>query len=250
MSATHLSLDGKVALVTGASRGIGQAIAKVYAQAGAFVYATSTSESGAAYIQAYLDVHGRGICLNVNDKEAVDALMQNIVNEKKCIDILVNNAGITQDALALRMKSEQWQNVLQTNLHAVFDLCQAAIKPMARARSGCIINITSVIAAIGNAGQANYAASKAGVVAMTQSLAKELGGRNIRINCIAPGFITTDMTAQLSDEQKADITQHIALQRLGDVEDVAQAALFLASSAANYITGSVLHVNGGMYMNH
>lgn len=243
------ALNHKVALVTGASRGIGLAIAKKLIQAGAYVYGTSTSEAGRAQLQEIFGEAGRALVLNVNDTEQQKQIIDLIIQEKSALDILVNNAGITQDALAMRMKPQQWQDVIDTNLSAVFYLSQLAIKPMMKARQGSIINITSIIAAIGNMGQVNYAASKAGVVAISKTLAKELGSRGVRVNCIAPGFIQTDMTNQLTDEQKQAITQHIPLQTLGEVDDIAYAVNYLASDAAKYITGSVLHVNGGMHMN-
>jgi 3-oxoacyl-[acyl-carrier protein] reductase len=235
-------LEGKIALVTGASRGIGQAIAQELGKQGAKVVGTSTSESGAK------NVPGIGKVLNVRDPAQCDALVGSIQKEIGDIAILVNNAGITRDNLALRMKDADWDEVMETNLRAVFRLSRAVMRGMMKARWGRIINITSVVGASGNPGQANYAAAKAGVVGMTKSLARELGSRNITVNCVAPGFIDTDMTRALSDEQRKALLEHIPLGRLGASQDVAAAVAYLASPAAGYVTGSVLHVNGGMYM--
>jgi 3-oxoacyl-[acyl-carrier protein] reductase len=233
-------LEGKLALVTGASRGIGQAIAEALAKQGARVVGTSTSEDGARRINA--PINGR--VLDVRNAEQCDAL----VKELGEVAILVNNAGITRDNLALRMKDEDFDEVIATNLRAVFRLSRAVMRGMMKARWGRIINITSVVGASGNPGQANYAAAKAGVVGMTKSLAAELGSRNITVNCVAPGFIDTDMTRALSEEQKKALLGHIPLGRLGTPQDVAAAVAYLASPAAGYVTGAVLHVNGGMYM--
>jgi 3-oxoacyl-[acyl-carrier protein] reductase len=235
-------LEGKVALVTGASRGIGQAIAQELAKQGAKVVGTSTSESGAK------NVPGIGKVLNVRDPAQCDALVGSIQKEIGDIAILVNNAGITRDNLALRMKDADWDEVMETNLRAVFRLSRAVMRGMMKARWGRIINITSVVGASGNPGQANYAAAKAGVVGMTKSLARELGSRNITVNCVAPGFIDTDMTRALSEEQRQALLEHIPLGRLGTGQDIAAAVAYLASPAAGYVTGAVLHVNGGMYM--
>ena len=235
-------LDGKIALVTGASRGIGHAIAAELASRGAKVIGTSTSESGAKSIP------GIGKVLNVRDAAQMDALVESIQKEVGDIAILVNNAGVTRDNLALRMKDADWDEVMETNLRAVFRLSRAVMRGMMKARWGRIINITSVVGAAGNAGQANYAAAKAGVVAMTKSLARELGSRNITVNCVAPGFIDTDMTRALSDEQRKALLEQIPLGRLGTPQDVAAAVAYLASPAGSYVTGAVLHVNGGMYM--
>ena len=229
-------LDGKVALVTGASRGIGLAIAEELRRLGANVIGTSTTEEGAKRI------HGR--VLDVRDAEQCDALIKEIGE----VAILVNNAGITRDNLALRMKAADWDEVMETNLRAIFRLSRAVMRGMMKARWGRIINITSVVGAAGNAGQANYAAAKAGVVGMTKSLARELGSRNITVNCVAPGFIDTDMTRALSDEQRKALLENIPLGRLGTPQDVAAAVAYLASPGGGYITGAVLHVNGGMYM--
>jgi 3-oxoacyl-[acyl-carrier protein] reductase len=234
-------LDGKVALVTGASRGIGRAIALELARQGAKVYGTATTEEGAKGI-AGSNLSGRA--LNVQDAAACDALVKEIGD----IAILVNNAGITRDNLALRMKDEDFDAVIDTNLRAVFRLSRAVMRGMMKARWGRIINITSVVGASGNPGQANYAAAKAGVVGMTKSLAAELGSRGITVNCVAPGFIDTDMTRALSDEQRKALLEHVPLGRLGMPEDIAAAVAYLASPQAGYVTGAVLHVNGGMYM--
>ena len=236
------TLEGKVALVTGASRGIGRAIAEELARHGAKVLGTATSAEGAARVP------GIGRVLNVRDTAQMDALVAEIEKEHGAIAILVNNAGITKDNLALRMKDADWDEVMETNLRAVFRLSRAVMRGMMKARWGRIINITSVVGEAGNAGQANYAAAKAGVVGMTKSLARELGARNITVNCVAPGFIDTDMTRALSEEQRSALLAQIPLGRLGEAPDVAAAVAYLASPAAGYVTGCVLHVNGGMYM--
>jgi 3-oxoacyl-[acyl-carrier protein] reductase len=231
-----------VALVTGASRGIGHAIAGELRRQGAKVLGTATSAEGAA------QVPGIGKVLNVRDNAQMDGLVAEIEREHGAIAILVNNAGITRDTLALRMKDADWDEVLETNLRAVFRLSRAVMRGMMKARWGRIINITSVVGAAGNAGQANYAAAKAGVVGMTKSLARELGSRSITVNCVAPGFIDTDMTRALSEAQRSALLAQIPLGRLGEAADVAAAVAYLASPAASYVTGCVLHVNGGMYM--
>ncbi len=235
-------LEGKLALVTGASRGIGRAIAIELARRGAKVVGTSTSEAGAKGISAI------GKVLDVRDAAQCDALIESIQKEHGDVLILVNNAGITRDALVLRMKDADWDEVIETNLRAVFRLSRAVMRGMMKARWGRIINITSVVGAAGNPGQANYAAAKAGVVGMTKSLAAELGSRNVTVNCVAPGFIDTDMTRALTEAQRTALLEHIPLGRLGAPEDVAAAVAYLASPAAGYVTGTVLHVNGGMYM--
>jgi len=245
----NLDLTGQIALVTGASRGIGQAIADALMQAGAKVIGTATTADGAAAIDARLKANGgRGVALNVTDPKACEDIIDLIVKDFGGIQILVNNAGITRDQLAMRMKSEEWTDVIDTNLSAVFRLSQAVLRPMMKARSGRIINITSIVGHMGNPGQANYAAAKAGVSGMTRALAREIGSRNITVNCVAPGFIDTDMTRALSEEQQNSLKANIPLARLGTPEDVAQAVAFLASPAAAYITGNTLHVNGGLYL--
>jgi 3-oxoacyl-[acyl-carrier protein] reductase len=245
----NLDLTGQIALVTGASRGIGQAIADALMQSGAKVIGTATTAKGAAAIDARLKGNGgRGVALNVTDPKACEDIIDSIVKDFGGIQILVNNAGITRDQLAMRMKSEEWTDVIDTNLSAVFRLSQAVLRPMMKARTGRIINITSIVGHMGNAGQANYAAAKAGVSGMTRALAREIGSRNITVNCVAPGFIDTDMTRALSEEQQNALKSNIPLARLGTPEDVASAVAFLASPAAAYITGNTLHVNGGLYL--
>src|SRR3954463_13515848 len=240
-----MNLAGKLALVTGASRGIGQAIAAELANQGARVVGTATTDDGAAGISQKGMV---GKTLNVRDAAQTDALIEAVQKEFGDILILVNNAGITRDNLALRMKDADWDEVMETNLRAVFRLSRAVMRGMMKARWGRIINITSVVGVAGNAGQANYAAAKAGVLGMTKSLARELGARNITVNCVAPGFIDTDMTRALSEEQRAALLTQIPLGRLGEAAEVAAAVAYLASPAAGYVTGNCLHVNGGMYM--
>ncbi|MBF6616543.1 3-oxoacyl-ACP reductase FabG [Pollutimonas thiosulfatoxidans] len=242
-------LEGKLALVTGATRGIGKAIALELATQGATVVGTATSEAGAVSISDMLaDLGGRGVVLDVNDVDACEALIHELAQGNGGPQILVNNAGITRDNLAMRMKDDDWDAVVETNLSAVFRLSRAAIKPMMKARWGRIINITSVIGSTGNPGQANYAAAKAGVAGMGRALARELGSRNITVNCVAPGFIETDMTRALNETQTAAILTQIPLGRMGSATDVACAVSFLAGPQAGYITGTTLHVNGGMYM--
>jgi 3-oxoacyl-[acyl-carrier protein] reductase len=245
------ALDKQVALVTGASRGIGRAIALVLARQGATVIGTATSEAGAAGIGEALAAEGltgRGVVLEVNDAQAIDALIDSIVKEFGALNVLVNNAGITRDQLAMRMKDDEWDAVIDTNLKAVFRLSRAVLRPMMKARGGRIINITSVVGSAGNPGQLNYAAAKAGVAGMTRALAREIGSRNITVNCVAPGFIDTDMTKVLPEEQQAALKTQIPLGRLGSPEDIGHAVAFLASPQAGYITGTTMHVNGGMYM--
>lgn len=241
----------KVALVTGASRGIGQSIALELARQGAIVIGTATSEAGAAAITEYLQqagATGRGLALNVTDATSVDATIAAIQAEYGEIAILVNNAGITRDNLLMRMKDDEWDEIIQTNLTSVFRLSRAVLRAMMKARYGRIINIASVVGAMGNAGQTNYAAAKAGMVGFSKSLAREVGSRNITVNCVAPGFIDTDMTRALPEAQREALLTHIPLGRLGQVDDIAHAVGFLASTQAGYVTGATLHVNGGMYM--
>jgi 3-oxoacyl-[acyl-carrier protein] reductase len=245
---TAVSSPG-VALVTGASRGIGRAIAQQLAARGWQVVGTATSTGGAEAVGALLGERGEGAVLDVNDAPGCEALVERIVKTRGGLQLLVNNAGITRDNLAMRLKDEDWQAVIDTNLGAVFRLCRLAMRPMMKQRWGRIVNITSVVGSSGNAGQANYAAAKAGVAGMTRALAKELGSRNITVNCVAPGFIETDMTAALSEQQTQALLGGIALGRLGRPDDVAHAVAFLASAEAGYITGCTLHVNGGLYMN-
>lgn len=242
-------LQGEIALVTGASRGIGAAIADTLAAQGATVVGTATSVSGAAAIDERLAVHGgHGRALNVTDAEAVDRLIDAIGKELGAISILVNNAGITRDNLLMRMKDDDWQAIIDTNLTSVFRTSKAVMRGMMKARKGRIINIASVVGVTGNPGQTNYAAAKAGIIAFSKSLAKEIGSRGVTVNVVAPGFIDTDMTKALPDEAKAALLQQIALGHLGQPEDIANAVAFLAGPSASYITGETLHVNGGMYM--
>jgi len=250
MSTTTTEFKGQVALVTGASRGIGAAIALELAQQGLKVIGTATSDEGAARISAALAAFPgcRGANLNVNDAASGEALIDDIVKSQGGLHVLVNNAGITRDTLAMRMKDDDWDAVLDTNLKAVFRMSRAAIRPMMKQRYGRIISITSVVGASGNPGQANYAAAKAGVAGMTRALARELGSRNITVNCVAPGFIATDMTAALPEAQHQALMAQIPLGKLGAPEDIAHAVSYLASPQAAYVTGQELHVNGGMHM--
>jgi 3-oxoacyl-[acyl-carrier protein] reductase len=244
-------LNDKIALVTGATRGIGRAIALELSRQGATVIGTATSEDGAGKISAYLaesGVKGRGIVLNVTDAAQTDAVLADIAKESGAITILVNNAGITRDNLAMRMGDDEWDAVIDTNLKAVFRLSRGVMRGMMKARFGRIVNISSVVGYSGNAGQANYCAAKAGVAGLSRSLARELGSRNITVNCVAPGFIATDMTHALTEEQKAAMLASIPLGRAGTPEDVAGAVGFLVSPAASYVTGTTVHVNGGMFM--
>jgi 3-oxoacyl-[acyl-carrier protein] reductase len=247
----NISLTGQVALVTGASRGIGEGIARELARQGATVIGTSTSEDGAAKVGAMLkglSAQGKGASLDVNDGERINALCEEIQREFGAISILVNNAGVTRDNLLMRMKDEEWDEILDTDLKSVFLLSRAVMRGMMKARGGRIINISSVVGVAGNPGQTNYAAAKAGMIGFTKALAREVGSRNITVNCVAPGFIDTDMTRALSAEQQQGLLQSIPLARLGAVDDIAAAVAFLASPAASYITGVTLHVNGGMYV--
>ncbi|MBA0227324.1 3-oxoacyl-ACP reductase FabG [Stenotrophomonas maltophilia] len=242
-------LQGEIALVTGASRGIGAAIADQLAAQGATVIGTATTESGAAAIGERLAAHGgHGRALNVTDAAALDSVLDGIAKEFGPISILVNNAGITRDNLLMRMKDEDWASIIDTNLTSVFRTSKAVMRGMMKARKGRIINIASVVGVTGNAGQANYAAAKAGIIGFSKSLAKEIGSRGVTVNVVAPGFIDTDMTKALPEEARTALINDIALERLGSPEDIAHAVAFLASPAAGYITGETLHVNGGMYM--
>jgi 3-oxoacyl-[acyl-carrier protein] reductase len=246
---TAHTLAGQVALVTGASRGIGRAIAAELARQGLNVVGTATTPAGAEAIGALLAAQGgRGVVLDVNDVAGCEAVVESIIKDHGALHVLVNNAGITRDMLAMRMKDEDWDAVLDTNLKAVFRMSRAVLRTMTKQRYGRIVNITSVVGASGNPGQANYAAAKAGVAGMTRALARELGSRGITVNCVAPGFIATDMTEKLAEAQKVALLAQIPLGRLGAADEVAAAVAFLASPQAGYITGTELHVNGGMYM--
>ena len=245
------NFDKKIVLVTGASRGIGRAIAESFAAAGAMVVGTATTDDGAKNIDSYLQEAGAtgvGRRLDVRDLDSCEKTLDGIEKEFGPIGVLVNNAGITRDNLLMRMKEEEWDDIMNTNLKSIFRLSKLVCRGMMKARSGRIINITSVVGTMGNAGQTNYAAAKAGIVGFSKSLARELGSRNITVNCVAPGFIDTEMTQILPEEQKKALTNQIPLARLGDVGDIAGATLFLASDLAAYITGATLHVNGGMVM--
>jgi 3-oxoacyl-[acyl-carrier protein] reductase len=243
-----MSLDGKVALVTGASRGIGKAIAELFVERGATVIGTATSESGAEAISAYLGDNGKGLALNVTDAESVETVLKAINDEFGAIDILVNNAGITRDNLLMRMKDDEWSDILDTNLTSIFRMSKAVLRGMMKKRNGRIINVGSVVGTMGNAGQANYAAAKAGVIGFTKSMAREVASRGVTVNTVAPGFIETDMTKALNDEQRAATLAQVPAGRLGDPREIASAVAFLASPEGAYITGETLHVNGGMYM--
>lgn len=246
-----MSLQGQVALVTGASRGIGQGIALELGKLGAIVVGTATTEKGAQAINDYLaaaGVKGAGMALNVNDAAQVEQTLEGIRKQFGEVSILVNNAGITRDNLLARMTDEEWDDIMSTNLKSVFRMSRAVMRGMMKARQGRIINISSVVGSMGNAGQSNYAASKAGMEGFSKSLAREIGSRNITVNCVAPGFIATDMTEALPQEQRDKLVEHVPLKRLGQVADVAAAVAFLAGPGAAYITGATIHVNGGMYM--
>ncbi|GAA0336673.1 3-oxoacyl-ACP reductase FabG [Morganella psychrotolerans] len=243
-----MSFEGKIALVTGASRGIGRAIAEKLVARGATVIGTATSESGAAAISEYLGAKGKGFALNVTDSASIDQVLEKIRAEFGEIDILVNNAGITRDNLLMRMKEDEWQDILDTNLSSIFRLSKAVMRAMMKKRYGRIITIGSVVGTMGNAGQANYAAAKAGLIGFSKSLAREIASRGITVNVVAPGFIETDMTRALTEDQRAGILSQVPANRLGDADEIASAVAFLASDEAAYITGETLHVNGGMYM--
>lgn len=244
-------LSDQIALVTGASRGIGKAIAHALGKQGATVIGTATTEAGAKNISASLEaasIKGRGMVLNVADTDSTTQCLKQVIDEFGAPDILVNNAGITRDGLLMKMKDDQWDEIINTNLNSIFRMSKAVIRPMMKKRSGRIINISSVVGATGNPGQTNYAAAKAGLVGFSKSLAREIGSRNITVNTVAPGFIDTDMTRELSQQQKDSLTSQIPLGRLGSPDEIAAAVVFLASPSAAYITGETIHVNGGMYM--
>ena len=243
-------LNGKLVLVTGASRGIGQAIALTLGEAGATVIGTATSEVGANNISKILadkNIHGKGMILNVTDSDQILDLLKAVTDEFSSVDILINNAGITRDNILVRMKEEEWDEIINTNLSSVYRMSKAVLRGMIKKKSGRIISITSVVGAMGNAGQSNYAAAKAGIMGFTKSLAREVGSRGITVNTIAPGFIETDMTDSLPEDQKAALASQIPMARLGTVDEIAQAVLFLAGDSGSYITAQTLHVNGGMY---
>jgi 3-oxoacyl-[acyl-carrier protein] reductase len=241
-------MDKKIALVTGASRGIGRSIAEQLAIDGFFVIGTATSDSGAEAISIYLGDNGSGLKLNVTDSESIESVIKSINEKYGTPAVLVNNAGITRDNLLMRMKNEEWDEIIATNLTSVFRMSKAVLRGMMKAKSGRIINISSVVGSTGNAGQANYAAAKAGMIGFAKSMAKEVGSRNITINTVAPGFIDTDMTRELSEEHKQTLLSAIPLGRLGEANEIANAVSFLASDKSAYITGETLHVNGGMFM--
>ncbi len=243
-----MNLEGKIALVTGASRGIGRAIAELLVERGATVIGTATSENGAAAISEYLGENGTGLALNVTDIESIDSVLKKINAEFGVLDILVNNAGITRDNLLMRMKDDEWIDVMDTNLTSIFRLSKSVLRGMMKKRNGRIINVGSVVGTMGNAGQTNYAAAKAGLIGFTKSLAREVASRGVTVNTVAPGFIETDMTKALNDDQRAATLAAVPAGRLGDPREIASAVAFLASSEAAYITGETLHVNGGMYM--
>lgn len=242
------ALEGEIALVTGASRGIGAAIAGALAAAGATVVGTATSETGAEAISKHLGNGGRGIVLNISDDESVAAALADIQGDEGNPTILVNNAGITRDNILMRMKTDEWDDVISTNLSGVYRVCKACLRGMVKARKGRIINIASVIGVMGNAGQSNYAAAKAGIIGFSKSLAREIGSRNITVNVVAPGFVDTDMTRVLPEAQRDSMLSQVPLGRLGQSEDIANAVVFLASGSGAYITGETVHVNGGMLM--
>ncbi len=238
----------QIALITGASRGIGRAIAERLADDGFFVIGTATSDAGAESISAYLGENGKGMMLDVADSESVATVIKTINDDFGAPTVLVNNAGITRDNLLMRMKDDEWDDIINTNLTSVFRMSKAVLRGMMKVKTGRIINISSVVGSTGNAGQANYAAAKAGMIGFTKSMAKEVGSRNITVNTVAPGFIDTDMTRELNDEVKTALLSSIPLSRLGEAKEIAHAVAFLASAGASYITGETLHVNGGMFM--
>lgn len=242
------NLEGEVALVTGASRGIGKAIAEQLVADGATVIGTATTESGAENISEYLQGNGKGMCLNVTDADSITSTLKTITADFGAVSILVNNAGITKDNLLMMMKEDQWHDVIDTNLTSIYRLSKAVIRTMMKARKGRIINIASVVGLTGNPGQTNYSATKAGMLGFTKSLAREIGSRNITVNCVAPGFIDTDMTKELPEEQRDALISQIPLNRLGNPADIAAAVSFLSSPQAAYITGETINVNGGMFM--
>lgn len=243
-----MKLAGKIALVTGASRGIGRAIAEKLVKNGATVIGTATTEKGAEAISQYLGANGKGFLLNVTDEKSIDSVIDAVKSQFGDIDILVNNAGITRDNLLMRMKENEWQDILDTNLTSVFRVSKALLRTMMKKRYGRIVTIGSVVGTMGNAGQANYSAAKAGLIGFSKSLAREVASRGITVNVVAPGFIETDMTRALSDEQRAAILSQVPANRLGEPEEIANAVAFLVSDDAAYITGETLHINGGMYM--
>lgn len=247
----EIRLDNKIALVTGASRGIGRAIAQCLGRCGSYVVGTATSDKGLEVIEKDLADNGnkgRGMLLDVASSSSVEVLFQQLAEDSLLPDILVNNAGITRDNLMLRMKDDEWDDVINTNLNSIYRVTRQCLRHMMKCRSGRIINITSVVALSGNAGQVNYTSAKAGVIGFTRSLAREIGSRGITVNAVAPGFIATDMTASLPEEQKLELTKQIALGRLGEVDEIAETVAFLASDSAAYITGEIININGGMYM--
>lgn len=241
-------MDKKIALITGASRGIGRAIAESLVTDGFFVIGTATTNQGAEAISHYLNASGTGLKLNVADPESIEGFIKDVIDKFGTPSVLVNNAGITRDNLLMRMKDDEWDDIIATNLTSVFRMSKAVLRGMMKAKTGRIINISSVVGSTGNAGQTNYAAAKAGIVGFTKSLAKEVGSRGITVNTVAPGFIDTDMTRELSEEHKQALLNSIPLGRLGDAKEIANAVSFLASDRAAYITGETLHVNGGMFM--
>lgn len=251
MMESLLNLQGEIALVTGASRGIGRSIAEMLGKAGATVIGTATSEKGAQAISDYLaaaGIQGKGMILNVTDKAAIDATVKAVNDAFGAVTVLVNNAGITRDNLLMRMKDEEWDDIISTNLTSIYRMSKACLRGMTKAKKGRIISISSVVGASGNPGQTNYAAAKAGLVGFSKSLAREIGSRNITVNVVAPGFIDTDMTRELSEDQRNNLLQNIPLARLGQANEIAGAVLFLASPLGAYVTGETIHVNGGMYM--